>query len=365
MPEPRSATARGVFSAALAVLLAEVADLPKSLPRPFAASFAAHLASAKKRAPGALASAARRPTTGGLVRCLRGLAGDARTRAAIGAAAQLAFELAALWPDAPRLEIPPGATKLLSAAANLAIDLDPRETLSIDAACLAGPGSNDLVFEPYFEIEGDLVLALADNFPLAEVEAHPDKSGNVIDLGGKSTDVWIASLREALAIVERYLPELRREIDVGLATIIPVGFDAERHLSATYRESIGAVYLSLHPEPVTMAEALVHEFSHTKLNALFEVDAVLDNADEPRFASPVRPDPRPLRGVLLAVHAFVPVVRMHEAMIAAGDPRAVSAARLDEVRQGNAEGLGVLLTNAAPTPIGRALFDELSRRVRG
>ena len=41
---------------------------------------------------------------------------------------------------------------------------------------------------------------------------------------------------------------------------VPVGWDEQRHLSASYQEAIGTVYLSLHPNPLTLAEALIHEF---------------------------------------------------------------------------------------------------------
>src|SRR5678816_2110374 len=95
--------------------------------------------------------------------------------------------------------------------------------------------------------------------------------------------------------------------------------------------------------------AVIHEFSHNKINALFEIDDVLENAWSPLYASPVRPDPRPLHGVLLAVHAFLPIARLYELMIEAGDPQAASAAfieRFERVREVNREGASVLLEHA-------------------
>jgi HEXXH motif-containing protein len=111
---------------------------------------------------------------------------------------------------------------------------------------------------------------------------------------------------------------------------------------------------------MTMTEALVHEFSHNKLNALFELDDVLDNAFSPLVRSPVRPDPRPLHGVLLAVHAFVPVARLYEKMREAGDERATEA-RFAEIVRINREGTEVLQAHARPTAIGKGLMDELDR----
>jgi HEXXH motif-containing protein len=208
-------------------------------------------------------------------------------------------------------------------------------------------------------VEDDIVLSCVDNNPLAMHEDHPDKQGNAVDLGGRPVGEWLAALRESLAIVGRHLPDLRREMSLYVQQVVPVGFHEDKHLSASYREAIGTVYVSLHPNAMTMTEALVHEFQHNKLNALLEIDDVLENAHEPLYASPVRPDPRPLHGVLLAVHAFVPVARLYELMIEGGAPGLES--RYRDVVRINREGTLVLLAHARPTPVGRGLLDELAR----
>src|ERR1019366_3928966 len=172
-------------------------------------------------------------------------------------------------------------------------------------------------------------------------------------------DEWLSSLRGALALVATHLPELRAEMSLYVQQIVPVGFFADRHLSASYREAIGTMYLSLHPSPMTMVEAVIHEFQHNKLNALFESDDVLENAHEPLYVSPVRPDPRPLHGVLLAVHAFLPVALLYERMIASG--ASDLDARFGDILRINREGTEVLLAHARPTPVGRGLLDELAR----
>ncbi len=153
-------------------------------------------------------------------------------------------------------------------------------------------------------------------------------------------------------------------MDVVLQQIIPVGADDEKHLSASYGEAIGTIYVTLHPNAMTMTEAVVHELSHNKLNAALELGPLLENAHAPLFSSPVRPDPRPLHGVLLAVHAFLPVAAMYRAMIDAGDPLAESdrfRERFRQIARGNHEGMTVLLEHARPTLEGRALLDELAR----
>jgi hypothetical protein len=289
----------------------------------------------------ALASVLRRPHVGGLVRVLRGTPpgqGDAILTELL---ATLAFDLEHLG----------------VLGAPIALRRRPARVVSLVARAVVTTAG---VEHPYRAIDDDTVLALADNNPLAMVEAHPDKQGNGIDLGGRPAEQWVATVRDALDVVGTYLPELRNEMRLYVQAVVPVGYDSQKHLSASYREAIGTIYLSLHPSPITMVEALVHEFQHNKLNALLEIDDVLENAPGETHASPVRPDPRPLQGVLLAVHAFVPVARLYERMIEAGDERARPERWRDIVRI-DREGMDVLREHARPTTVGRGLLDELEK----
>jgi HEXXH motif-containing protein len=268
------------------------------------------------------------------------------------------------------VELPEDTRALLFREEKLVVER-PEGSVEVDLAAWAGepPGASRLengvtLKNPYHPIDGEMVLALADNNPLSMFEAHPDKEGNAIDLGGKSPDEWVATLREALSLVDAYLPDLGREMRLFVQQIVPVGYDEQKHLSASYQEAIGTIYMTLHPSLMTMTEALIHEFSHNKINALFEIDPVLENAFSPLYTSPVRPDPRPLHGVLLAVHAFLPVARLYERMIEEGHPFAKNAAfveRYKRVKQINSEGAEVVLQNGRATEVGRGLLEEIGR----
>ena len=247
-----------------------------------------------------------------------------------------------------------------------ALDLDyATHRTTIDLSTLAPQSDAGVtITHPFARIREGLALALVDANPLAMFEAHPDKSGNAIDLGGREVPEWVDALGAAYDVVDQYLPEIAAEMRLMLRQVVPVGYYAEKHLSASYAEAVGTVYLSLHDNLMTMTEALVHEFQHNKLNALLFLDPLLVNADTPLFTSPVRPDPRPLRGVLLAVHAFQPVACLYERMIEAGDARTASPdarRRFLQVVGINRRGCEVLLPNAEPTVIGRGLFDEIAR----
>lgn len=226
----------------------------------------------------------------------------------------------------------------------------------------APPPPGVRVEHPFFGLGGGAVLSLFDSNPLAQVEAHPDKAGNTVDLGGVAGAEWAAALRFAQDLVAEALPGWAAEWPLALERVVPVGVLPELHLSASYREAPGLAYLTLHPNPITLAEALVHETQHGKLNTLLFLDPVLTNGWTEWTPSPVRPDLRPLMGVLLAVHAFVPVSALHAALVAAGHPLAAGpwfARRQAEVLAGNARGLAILDARAAPTPVGRRLLDAL------
>lgn len=384
IPDEGSSTAREVLSRSIRQLMLDLRAMLRALPattdeRAETERFAATVDRLFTANPGALASLLRRPTVSVLVRCLRNALrpdGD-RTHALAHARslrAQMAFELSLVGALSHELRVSCAPATLASLGARAMLRLPththvvfrPGEvTVHSDAGERRIDLADPSAFErPYHPVTGDMVLALTDNNPLAMYEAHPDKEGNAIDLGGRSAEAWSETLRACLDRIGTFLPTLRGEIDLFVQQFVPVGFYAERHLSASYQESIGTLYLSLHDNLMTMTEAVIHEFSHNKINALFELDPLLENAWWPLYTSPVRPDPRPLHGVVLAVHAFQPVARLYERMIEAGHPDASRPdflRRYEQVKTVNRNGAAVVLPNAKPTAVGAGLFDEMRR----
>ncbi|MBV1860934.1 MAG: hypothetical protein KUG77_21135 [Nannocystaceae bacterium] len=349
VPEPGSTTLRQVWSRALRRTALDLLSLkPPPVCRSWPATRAAVAALAKSE-PGALFSVLRQPGVGTRIRCLREPSRDDLDRVAVfeSLAAVLAHELGSVWPGPAGREST--FTSWRSRGRVCDGDLTTRDE--------HGP-----LFEP---LGAGVVLCRADDNPLAMHEAHPDKHGNRTSLGGRPLSQWVESLRDALELIRVGLPALHAELELALHQIVPVGYDGSRHLSASFQENLGTAYMTLHPQRMTMVEAIVHEFSHNKLNALFELDLVLHNAFEPLFSSPVRPDPRPLHGVLLAVHAFVAVESLYRALQKIGHPvcdEAGFAGRLDTIRAGNRAGLQTL-ENAEPTAAGASLLSELRELV--
>lgn len=388
IPRPGSTTVRDLLNRYLAGILRDILQLPaKRLGGASGADLErvqGILADLAVRQPGAIVSLIRRPTFSVLVRCLTvELFAPEISERAHRLAAELVesalLELSFMGVLDHEVHLDRPVSRLSSLAHDFSFELSPPAVAarfrSKEAELVFKGGESALLApdrplpprlsasRPFPRIAPSLALALVDNNPLAMMEAHPDKEGNAIALGDKPLDAWLTPLRESLEIIDTYLPEIGAEMRLVLHQIVPVGFDSERHLSASYAEAIGTVYMSLHPNLFTMTEALIHEYQHNKLNALLYLDPVLENLESELYASPVRPDPRPLRGVLLAVHAFQPIARLYEVMIERSDPRMTEDAkrRFSQIVKVNRDGCSVLLPNARPTPIGRSLFAEIAR----
>jgi HEXXH motif-containing protein len=254
--------------------------------------------------------------------------------------------------------------RLVGIPHRVVLETDPGATLELGNEGIRvneQPASLDR--ERFSALASGSVLALVDDNPIALEEAHPDKGGNALDLGGRPPGQWVRSLDQAIELIGEHLPELRAELDLFIQQLVPVGYDEHTHLSASYQEAIGTIYLSLHPNPMTMAEAVIHELSHNKLYALLELDPLLHNAFSPSYSSPVRPDPRPLHGILLAVHAFLPVEALYRTMSEADHPwsrRPDFGRRFEQIREGNRRGAELLLQHGEATPVGTGLLDEIA-----
>jgi HEXXH motif-containing protein len=221
------------------------------------------------------------------------------------------------------------------------------------------------VDHPFHRLSPDLPrlqFSLYDSNPLSMFEMHPDKDGNQITLSDLPVERWLSAYREALEIIRVTLPGWYDELKWSMKRLVPVGYLPERHLSASYREAPGLAYLTLCDNPLTIAEAIVHETQHSKVNLLSWLDPVVHNGMTCWTQSPVRPDLRPLWGVLLAVHAFVPVAAMHDRLAEMNHPVTQTERfprRRAEVIAGNHRGMVAVVENADPSPAGKRMIDEM------
>lgn len=120
---------------------------------------------------------------------------------------------------------------------------------------------------------------------------------------------WRTRLQGAWEVLVRHHRWAADSIAAGVSVLVPLtvrsGADME---SATTPAAFGAIATSWPPDPVIMAEMLVHEFQHLKLCGLLDMVPLTQPCDELVYA-PWRTDPRPASGLLQGVYAHLGIAR--------------------------------------------------------
>lgn len=122
---------------------------------------------------------------------------------------------------------------------------------------------------------------------------------------------WVSILNDAWGWVVDHESLLSIEMLLIVRAFVPVTSHTRNvHTSGSFREAPGLIALSWDPDVPVLAEALVHEYHHQKLNALLNLDPlIIGPTTAPIYYSPWRTDPRPLLGVLHGVYTFHAVLR--------------------------------------------------------
>lgn len=130
--------------------------------------------------------------------------------------------------------------------------------------------------------------------------AHPDAAGE---------ERFISVIRKALEQMAAQDAALHAELLELMRVLIPLQpSDTMASVSSSYVDMRGVLCLSHSDSVVLQAETLIHEFCHSKMNQLLEVDPLLEPGQGGQvFYSPWRKDARRLRGLLLGAHAFINV----------------------------------------------------------
>lgn len=120
-------------------------------------------------------------------------------------------------------------------------------------------------------------------------------------------DAWCEQLDEAWDLLTRWHSDYAAELSAGLTTLIPLQSGTST-FAASSIDAFGGVALSPKDSAADLAEAIVHEVQHSKLNALMDLLPLHQN-DHTWFYAPWRADPRPLGGVLHGIYAFTSVAK--------------------------------------------------------
>lgn len=162
------------------------------------------------------------------------------------------------------------------------------------------------------------------------------------------------------------LAALAGEIDALVLDLILVRADRTRPLmfeGGSHYQLWGALFLNIDRplDRVGLIESLAHESAHSFLHGCCIDETLTLNSPTERFASPLRPDPRPMEGIF---HAVFVTARMHWALNALLGARQIDAAerlsckaRLAALREAFAGGAEVLSKHGRLSRTGAALLD--------
>lgn len=200
--------------------------------------------------------------------------------------------------------------------------------------------------------EEHLVASLAR--AVSQVPQRPDR---LEALAALRVGAWDGDDRAVFAaatdLLERTWPEMLAELQIVVVQIAVLrGFGVDGFTDVATH---GAIYVNgarLRPGvesglggPVRLAEALVHEGAHNRCNAAalstpFLADA--GSGDEPAVQTPLRPDPRPLTGLLQQLVVLVRSAMLYDRLLDAGIAEQALVDRREKLRGQASEALRVI-----------------------
>ena len=195
-----------------------------------------------------------------------------------------------------------------------------------------------------------------------------------LDIGFSRPSLEVAhAFRErfitGMALLDRAIPSLAGEIREIVCEVVSVVGDPRRAYQfdgGSHYQLWGALFLNaeFHKTDHAMVEVVAHESAHSLLFGFCTHEALVENEDDEVFASPLRPDPRPMDGIF---HATYVSARMHWAMsrlIESGEIEGEAREQAIESRladkQNFCAGHEIIRAHARLTPTGRALIDAAS-----
>ncbi|MEI6239372.1 MAG: HEXXH motif-containing putative peptide modification protein [Planctomycetia bacterium] len=163
---------------------------------------------------------------------------------------------------------------------------------------------------------GDAALAPYRALLLAELGLETSLGCGVRDPEPAAVADFTTRLASARRLMAQAVPDLAAEFDALTTQIVLVGSDPKAAMQFDGGSSYmlwGGLFLNIafHPNDVALVEVLAHESAHMLLFGYAADEPLVNNDDEPRYASPLRIDPRPMDGIY---HATYVSARMHWAM---------------------------------------------------
>lgn len=211
-----------------------------------------------------------------------------------------------------------------------------------------------------------MVVALDDIDPYRDAAARDQGLRATGRLSAADADSWHEHLHQAWRLLVRHHPEHAESLSSGVACLVPLARDPATGNAASFAspDGFGAIALTAPLSGEGLADSLIHEFQHAKLNSVLGVMALYDGNDDGKLYSPWRDDPRPLVGLLHGAYAYVGVTDFWSRQrLVLDEPTAhFEFARW---RSQLLRAVDSLLTSPALTPEGRRWIVDMRDRSRG
>jgi hypothetical protein len=180
-------------------------------------------------------------------------------------------------------------------------------------------------------------------------DIHPNSWSAVAGLTDDLTSAHQSQLKREIVLfmrsvawIERYLPNSATWAKAVTKVAVPLYSQGGKEFrSGSTANVAGLIYLDLFGGIEQILEAIIHESAHLHLFLEEMVQPLINPACTALFESPLRPQPRPLRGILMAYHALAYICAFYLDTIALSAPfsetleceRAMMLAKLDSSEQ--------------------------------
>lgn len=126
------------------------------------------------------------------------------------------------------------------------------------------------------------------------------------------TPALLATAKDAFALIGALWPEAHAEIQDFARRI--VFFNGEFALGYTDFRYHGSLFLRTDhvSDAVEMAEEVLHEAAHIRLNNIFAISPIIMNDSKETYSSPLRKDPRPMFGVFHQMFVLARLAEMYK-----------------------------------------------------
>ncbi|MGD0699450.1 MAG: FxsB family cyclophane-forming radical SAM/SPASM peptide maturase [Trebonia sp.] len=162
-------------------------------------------------------------------------------------------------------------------------------------------------------------LALEDLDPFRDCQQWPAAARLTVP----EWRAWRIGLAAAGTYLAGTVPLYADALGAGLRAVVPLFPGTAGSRGATARQAFGAVAIALPARPPgnagpflypsRLADLLMHEFQHVKLNALTELGSLFDPQYAARLRVPWRADRRPIEGVMHGAYGYLALAHLRRA----------------------------------------------------